>query len=189
NVYRASLIQYHRARRSYMALADSIDQNLRRELRELKLARLSFETARQSLLSAARQLESAKIRVLSQEAQNSAGTSTLDILRAQDSLLNARNGLVGSYISYEQQRVQLFLDLEALQLDDQGRPRDESPSPAERSEPAEARPGSGDRKPSPPTTPPAPPSDREVLPQPRSARGPGSSGVLRVGVLPTNEVR
>ncbi|MGL4419843.1 MAG: TolC family protein, partial [Gemmataceae bacterium] len=92
NVYRASLIQYHRARRTYMALADSIDQNLRRELRELKLARLSFETARQSLLSAARQLESAKIRVLSQEAQNSAGTSTLDILRAQDSLLNARNG-------------------------------------------------------------------------------------------------
>ncbi len=138
NAYRAALIVYHRARRNTMLLGDNIDRTIRFDLRGLQLAQLTFETSRQTLLSAARQLDSAKIRVLNQEA-NASSTSTLDILRAQDSLLSARNSLVGSYINYEQLRVQLLLDLEAIQLTPEGRPIDErsnidleNPAPAER---------------------------------------------------------
>ena len=34
----------------------------------------------------------------------------------------ARNALAASYVNFEQQRIQLLLDLEALQLDDRGFP-------------------------------------------------------------------
>jgi hypothetical protein len=51
------------------------------------------------------------------------------ILDALDGLLQARNALIGRYVSYETNRVQLLLDLEALQLDDRGVPLDVHATP------------------------------------------------------------
>jgi len=90
----------------------------------LELERLNFEIARLTLISAARQLEAARQRIL--QARDAEGTTrTQDILQAQNSLLNAQNALAAGYINYEQLRVQLLLDLEALQLDPHGFPIDE----------------------------------------------------------------
>ena len=58
------------------------------------------------------------------DQQNPSPTATIDILNANKDLLDARNGFVQNYVNYLQQRIQLFLDLEALQLDDRGFPRD-----------------------------------------------------------------
>jgi outer membrane protein TolC len=125
NAYRASLIAYQQARRSYMLLSDQVEQSVRNDLRQLELQRLNFEVARLNVISAARQLESSRQEVLRGQAGRDAGASTLNILRAQDSLLGARNAMISGYINYEQLRVQLLLDLEALRLDPHGYPIDE----------------------------------------------------------------
>ena len=123
NVYRASLIAYQRARRDFMALSDTIELQVRRDLRQLDQLRVQFEISRQQLLSAARQFENARIILLGPRSRRSANdTTTLNLLQALETLVAARNGLAQNYINYEQQRVQLLLDLEALQLDPRGFP-------------------------------------------------------------------
>jgi outer membrane protein TolC len=107
-------------RRSYMALEDQIRIQIRHDLRQLKLDRLSFEIQRQTLISAAQQVEAARDRLLI--IDNAVDTaSTLNILNALTTLLNAQNGLVGSWISYKTDRYRLLLDMERLQVDPQGR--------------------------------------------------------------------
>ena len=47
-----------------MALADRIEQAVRRDLRQLELQKLNFQIARLTLVSATRQLEGARQRIL-----------------------------------------------------------------------------------------------------------------------------
>jgi outer membrane protein TolC len=117
NIYRQSLINYQAARRAFMALDDQIQTQIRRDLRQLDTDRLSFEIARRSLVAAARQVEFAEynLRITAQAQQT---TVTLDVLNAYQQLLGAKNNLIGSWVSYEQDRIQLLLDLEALQIDE-----------------------------------------------------------------------
>jgi len=130
NLYRQALINYQQARRSYMLTSDRIEQAVRRDLRQLELQRVNFEVARLTVISAARQLEAARQQIL-RGREAGGGSSTLDILNALNALLSARNALAAGYINYEQLRVQLLLDLEALQLDPHGYPSDERrPLPA-----------------------------------------------------------
>jgi outer membrane protein TolC len=141
NVYRASLIAFQRARRDFMGLSDQIELDVRRDLRLLAQLRTSFEISRQQLLSAARQFESARIILLGPRDRRSANdTTTLNLLQALTALVQARNALAQNYINYEQQRVQLLLDLEALQLDPQGFPRHDTYQPERPGVPAEELP-------------------------------------------------
>ncbi|MGV3609039.1 MAG: hypothetical protein ACO1RA_21720 [Planctomycetaceae bacterium] len=127
NAYRASLIAYQREKRNYLALSDTIEQQVRRDLRQLKQLRLNFEISRQSLLVAARQVESARLALISPSAQNTDSlATTTQLFTALSNLVNSRNAFAGNYINYEQQRIQLLLDLEALQLDQRGFPTDDS---------------------------------------------------------------
>ena len=50
SIYRASLVEYQRARRSYMDLEDRIAQAVRRDLKQLQTDRLNSEIARESLV-------------------------------------------------------------------------------------------------------------------------------------------
>ncbi|MCI0641753.1 MAG: TolC family protein [Gemmataceae bacterium] len=124
NAYRASLIVYQKARRDYMELSDQVELQIRQDLRQLRRLRFGFEISRQQLLSAARQFESARLILLGgpREKRTANDTTTLNLLQALQSLLDARNRLVASYVQFEQQRIQLLLDLEALQLDQRGFP-------------------------------------------------------------------
>jgi hypothetical protein len=121
NAYRASLITYQRARRAYMALSDSIEQSIRNDLRQLALQRTSFEISRSQVITNVRRVEAARLAAAS---PNPPPTAALDIINGLQALLDARNAFVQNYVSYLQQRIQLFLDLEALQLDDRGFPCD-----------------------------------------------------------------
>lgn len=128
NAYRASLINYQRAKRGYMALSDNVEQQIRRDLRQLRQLRLNFEISRQSLLVATRQVENARLVLINPSRAQNADTiaTTNQLLQALGNLVNARNAIAGNYINYEQQRVQLLLDLEALQLDQRGFPTHDS---------------------------------------------------------------
>jgi outer membrane protein TolC len=156
NAYRASLITYQRAKRAYVDLSDNVEFQVRRDLRQLNRLRIGFEIARQQLLSAARQYENARLILLGPRNQRTANdTTTLNLLQALSSLLAARNALVASYINFEQQRVQLLLDLEYLQLDHEGFPINASPRSAAAASPDRGQPG------------PAPGPAAEPLPPPR----------------------
>lgn len=118
NTYRASLVNYQRSRRSFMALDDRIQRAIRVDLRNLETERLNFEIARQSLISAVRQLQGANDRLTTAERIDP--VATLNILNANAAVLGARNTLISSWVNYETGRIQLLLDMELLQLDARG---------------------------------------------------------------------
>jgi outer membrane protein TolC len=119
NVYRASQVAYQRARRAFMFLEDQIETRVRLDLRQLHTAKLNFEITRQSLITAARQVEAAREQLL-QLGANADPTSTKNILDALNSVLQFQNALIDSWVNYETGRYQLLLDIEALQLDKRG---------------------------------------------------------------------
>jgi len=124
NNYRAAQIAHQVARRAYMGLNDTIEFQIRENLRGLRQARVSFEINRQSVLTNARQLASERA-LLSAPVQprNAANRdATLATLQALANLNAARNSLVAFYIAYQQQRIRLLLNLEELQLDTRGFP-------------------------------------------------------------------
>lgn len=127
NLYRASLVNYQQARRAYMALDDRIQQAVRRDVRQLETDRLNFEIARQSLVNAARQVEEARDKLLVEKPSD---ISTQNVLNALRFLLQAKNALIATWVSYETGRIRLLFDLEALQLDERGIYSDEQHSPA-----------------------------------------------------------
>lgn len=124
NVYRAELINYQRARRDFVALRDGAVQAVRRDLRTLEAERQNFEISRQSLVAAARQVELARLQLLAPD-QEGDSSATQDALNALNSLLDAKNSLVASWVAYETARLQLLLDTESLQLNEQGQVRDD----------------------------------------------------------------
>ena len=141
NAYRLSLINYQQLRRNYMALSDSIEESIRVDLRNLQTDRLSFEIARRSLGFAARGVEGAERQL--QLGQGDPTAATQAVLTAYQNLLNSKNSLIGSWVSYETDRSQLLLDMEALQLDERevpsngadDQPADLLPTPRESAAP------------------------------------------------------
>jgi outer membrane protein TolC len=116
NAYRRSLIDYQQLRRNYMALDDSIVESIRVDLRNLQTNRISFEISRRSLGSAARGVEGAEQQL--RLGMGDANALTTAVLTAYTNLLNAKNSLISTWVSYETVRNQLLLDMEALQLDE-----------------------------------------------------------------------
>jgi outer membrane protein TolC len=169
NAYRASLLNYEEARRSFMALEDNIERQIRADLRQLETARQSFEINRQSLITAARAVEAAQDRLLIAETATDS-TQTINVLNALNSLLTAKQQLISSWVSYETEKIQLKLDLEELQLDERGLYSDDP-----RDQPRFSFPANGGNRDQ--TGRPALPDRPEVLPEPRpTADGLGPGG-------------
>jgi outer membrane protein TolC len=124
NVYRQSLINYQQLRRNFMALSDSIEESIRVDLRNVQTDRLNFEIARRSLGSAARGVEGAELQL--ELGQGDPTAATRAVLDSYQNLLNAKNSLIGFWVSYETDRNQLLLDMEALQLDEREVPSNDA---------------------------------------------------------------
>jgi hypothetical protein len=120
NLYRRELIQYQQQRRLYMAEEDRIIQAIRRDVRQLEADRVSFAIALQSMVVAARQVEEARAQLFEPGRPNDS-SNTADVLNALQILLRVRNDLVGSWVNYETSRLQLLVDMEALEVDDNGK--------------------------------------------------------------------
>ncbi|HEY1859657.1 MAG TPA: TolC family protein, partial [Gemmataceae bacterium] len=151
NAYRESLITYEQSRRNFMALDDQIQASVRLDIRQLELERANFGIARQNLVSAARQVEGARDRLL--VIPNAADTTgTQDVLNALSALLQAKSTLISSWINYETDLAQLLLDMDALQLDPRGLP-DHEPDNAVSPSRSDSQP---EQLPAPRPVPPAP---------------------------------
>ena len=132
NGYRASQIGYQASRRSLMATEDAITNQIRADLRALRISRLNFQIGRQQLISAIRQVDEAQIGLRSASDDGGGDSSpTRDLLDALSGLLAAKNGLINNRIGHELARINLFVDLELLYLDDDGRWINKEADPAE----------------------------------------------------------
>ncbi len=121
NVYRSAQISYQNARRDFIGLKDLVKNSLRSSVRQLKINRLNFQINRQQLITATRRVDEAQVNLRAPVDAGGISTSTTrDLLEALQALLDARNGLIQSWIDYEISRITLFVEMEMLYLDDGG---------------------------------------------------------------------
>jgi outer membrane protein TolC len=118
NQYRARQLDYQQQRRTYMSDEDSIVNGIRLNIRQLSTNRFNFLISRQQLIVAIRRVEQAQFNLRTDTSSDSSVTQ--DVLRALQDLQDTKTNLISSWINYEISRIALFVDLESLQLDDQG---------------------------------------------------------------------
>jgi hypothetical protein len=182
NNYRASLIAYTRQRRALQEAEDITVQAVYGELyslrlyaeqykvqkRQLELAYLTIDSSLESLQApTAPPLLPGQTRT----AQDGPAALTQQLLNAQRTLPTAQNALLTIWISYLNQRLQLYRDLELMPLDERGVWIDkikECECGLDPEKPSENKSG----EPGAPATGPGKPSGMpETLPEPRKMPG------------------
>jgi len=118
NNWRLSEINYQSNRRAYMAAEDSIVNEVRLDLRQLRANRFRFQITRQQLISVTRRVQQAQFNL--RAATTGDSSLTQDLLLALADLRETKSQLIFNWIQYEISRIAVFLDLELLQLDEQG---------------------------------------------------------------------
>ena len=114
NAYVASIISLEREKRDLSLFEDTIRFTVREAYRALEREIVSYPIQQASV-------ELAEERVTSTRIMQQAGrTQVRDILEAQESLIQARNGLTGSLINYTIARLQFFRDVGALRVSEDG---------------------------------------------------------------------
>jgi hypothetical protein len=132
NNYRAALISYQRQRRLLQAFEDNIANDIRGDIRELRVIAELYRTQQRLIELGYSQVDNAQAILLAPPApgaQTDAGSAaalTNQVLQAQQSLLQAQNTLYTIWVNYLTSRMTFYLDLELLQLDERGLWCDES---------------------------------------------------------------
>jgi len=112
NNYNRALIDYQRARRTYMAAEDAVKQSIRASWRELIVSEQRLEIDRQTVRIAALQYDDV--------ATGAGQTNSLSLLNALDAVLSAQNALVGDWINYETNRLNIFRDMGIMEINSEG---------------------------------------------------------------------
>lgn len=125
NAYRETLIGYQRARRDYYQFEDRVNQNLRSILRTIDFSQLNFEIQRAAVWVAIQQYDLARLNLSrppkpGEKTSDAGGNVGRDLIDALNNLLNAQNALLGAWVDYEAQRMDLFLEMGIMQLDECG---------------------------------------------------------------------
>lgn len=118
NAYRESQIDYQRQRRDFMAAEDDTKFEIRQSWRQLAVLWQNFETSRVQIRLAALQYDNA-VEAASDPSQ--AGRNQgLNLINALNSILEAQNSLIGNWINYEQNRLNIYLDMGIMEIDANG---------------------------------------------------------------------
>ncbi len=124
NVYRESLIDYQRARRSYYLFGDGVSFGLRETLRQIDLNQVNFELRRAAVEVAVRQVQLARLRLQEPpkpgETQTFGPTTAQNLVEALSALRGAQDAFLSVWVNYEVQRRILDLNLGTMQLDGEG---------------------------------------------------------------------
>ncbi|MFV0442285.1 MAG: TolC family protein [Planctomycetaceae bacterium] len=122
NAYRASQIAYQRSRRAYMLAEDQVKQQVRQSWRQLDVLKGNLETSRMAVRIAARQLDAAiqDANDPSKANTNSGGLRGQQLLNALNNVLSALNGLLGNWVSYEQNRLNIYRDMGIMEVGPDG---------------------------------------------------------------------
>jgi outer membrane protein TolC len=125
NAYRTAQITYQRARRAYMALEDAIKLSVRNEWRILDVQRRNFETLRSAVRVAATQFDNAveeasAPQVAAAGPPRETSSAGLSLLNALDSVVRSQTGLIGTWIDYETNRLNIYRDMGMMVIDARG---------------------------------------------------------------------
>jgi len=126
NNYRAALISYQRQRRAVQAFEDNIANDVRSDIRELRTIAQLYRVQQRLIEIGYFQVDNAEALLLQPPAPGeqtnpgSAAALTNQVLNAQQNLLNAQNQLYTIWVNYTVSRMTLYLDLEQMQIDEQG---------------------------------------------------------------------
>jgi outer membrane protein TolC len=114
NAYVESLIDYRSQQRELTLFEDNLRVTIRDALLTLEREIVNFPIQRQSV-------DLAQERVVSTTVLRQAGrASTRDVLESQDALIDARNALTSSLVSYTLARLSLYRDVGALRVSPEG---------------------------------------------------------------------
>jgi hypothetical protein len=113
NNFRLALISYNAGLRNIMAAEDSIKLDVREDLRQLSLDRNQYTIAVASAALAYERVISTRLR-LQLAVQNVAAR---DFLEAQQAYTNALSTIARQHVNYVLDRLELFFDLEAFDVD------------------------------------------------------------------------
>ena len=116
NAFRLALIDYNRQWRNVMQLEDQIKLSIRRTLRALNLDREQYQIAVASAALAYERVVSTRLQ-LQQAAKN---VTARDFLEAQQAYTTSLNTVARARIDYLVDRIDLFLALEQLEVDELG---------------------------------------------------------------------
>ena len=116
NTYRVAQINYQVARRAEMQAEDLIKLEVRDNLRNLALARNQYQIGIASAALANERVSSTQLEL----ALGFPGVAARDFLEAQDAFRQAVSGVADNHLGYLVNRIQFFLSLELLELDDRG---------------------------------------------------------------------
>ena len=116
NNFRLALINYNLGLRNLMAAEDSIKLDIREDLRQLALDRNQYTIAVASAALAYERVISTKLRLQFAVAN----VAARDFLEAQQAYTNALNSIARQHVNYVTDRTELFFDLEAIDVDNNG---------------------------------------------------------------------
>jgi len=135
NDYRATLIEYQRARRRFLLFEDRISQSVRNTLRIIELSQLNFELRRAAVHVAISQVDQARFRLNAPPRQGQqtqfGATTARDLVSALTDLLDAQNDFLNVWVNYEVLRMLLDFELGVMQLNEDGTWIDPGPITAE----------------------------------------------------------
>lgn len=127
NNYRASLIAYQRQRRNLQAVQDLILLQVRSRVRRLQQLEETYKIQQRALLLIYSQVSQSREQLqapaepgVTRDTAAAAGTATLQLLQAQRAVPQAQSNLYSTWISYLITRMELYRDLELMQIDSRG---------------------------------------------------------------------
>lgn len=138
NDYRIALINYQRQRRELQAAEDFILNDVRADLRQLRVLAENYRIQQRAVEVAFDQVENAldvlqapptpdagggqpgRAAAQTQQQAASAAALTQQLLNAQTSLVNAQNALYSVWVNYLIARMTFYRDIEQLPLDPRG---------------------------------------------------------------------
>ena len=116
NQFRAALINYNVALRNLMNLEDETKLSVRNTLRDLQVAREQYQIAVSSAALAFERVVSTR----KQLEENYGNIAARDVFEAQQDYTRSLTAVAAAHISYLVDRIQLFMDLELLEVDERG---------------------------------------------------------------------
>lgn len=128
NNYRQALIQYQQQRRALIQFEDATNLGLRQDLRVLKQLEVNLEIQRRAVAIAIRRVDNAR-EVLNQppaavqpgQAASTFGpTAATNLLSALQALSDSQNNFMSVWLQYYSNRLETYVDLGIMRLDDRG---------------------------------------------------------------------
>jgi hypothetical protein len=121
--YRKSQMDYQKARRDYYTYVDSVQADLRNDVRNAQMRQIEFEINRNAVLVSTIRVDVMQLR-MEQPPQRGGRIDTNasdQLIRALRELLQSQNSLLDTWVAYLTLRMTMDYNMGTMKLDDQGR--------------------------------------------------------------------